>query len=124
MPIFTDADLQVFADLGTDSALKDTCEILRDNSNDSDDQGGFENISWPVVETVPCAVIDGKQPEDFVQAGKLKSRSYQTILLPRNTNVLESDRLRVNGAAVYQIEGIKDPTSYEIFRRVAVWREP
>lgn len=126
MAIISDAQLDKFSALGEKLALKDSCEILRDSSADSDDRGGYEGITWPTVATVACMVMDGSgstRPKQFVEADRLKGRITQSILLPRKTDVLESDRIRVNGTDTYQIEEIEEPTSYEVFRRVQVWRE-
>jgi hypothetical protein len=126
MAIISDVDLQVFSDLAVDLALKDSCEILRDTSTDSDDQGGYENIPWPTVATVACALVDVGAVASYrptVEATRLQDRVYQTLLLPRGTGVLVGDRFRINSASTYQSEGIQDPTSYEVLRRVQVWRE-
>lgn len=118
MALFTDADMQDFADLGADLALKDDCEILRETAGSPDPSGGHPT-TWPVAATVKCAVVDDVSPQLQATAQQKARRVPKKILLPRATNVLETDRLRTGGVT-YSITGIADPTSYEVFRRVNV----
>jgi hypothetical protein len=123
MAIVSDADLDDFAALAVDLACKDSCEILRDDSSDSDGAGGYQNITWPVVATVACLISDaGRQPTEPIIAAKLDGKTFQTIMLPRGTDVRESDRLRINGTTTYHIIDVSTET-YEVLKPVFVWRE-
>jgi hypothetical protein len=123
MAIFSDVDLDDFADLAEELALKDSCEILRDDSTDSDGSGGYQNITWPVVATVACLISDaGRQPTEPIIAAKLDGKTFQTIMLPRGTDVRESDRLRINGTTTYHIIDVSTET-YEVLKSIFVWRE-
>lgn len=118
MALFTDEDMQIFADLGADLALKDDCDILR-KSNGLPDASGGHKPTWLVAETVKCAVLDYSSLESVPVAGQVAPRLSKTILLPRGTDVRDNDRLQVSGV-LYTITNIPDPTSYEVFRRVHV----
>lgn len=118
MALFTDEDMQAFADLGEELALKDDCDILR-KSNGYPDASGGHKPTWPTVETVKCAVLDHSSLESVPVAGQVAPRLAKKILLPRGTDVRDNDRLQVNGV-LYTITNIPDPTSYEVFRRVHV----
>lgn len=122
MTLFTDADLADFGALAVDLALKDDCEILRETS-ESTDAGGGSSGSETTFATVKCAVIDsGQSPTEQVMAQQLEGRVIKQILLPRLTAIRKSDILRVSGTRYHIIDSL-DPTSYEVLRRVSVWRE-
>src|SRR5262249_2088987 len=123
MALFIDTDLQEFADLGEEFVLKDDCDILRESAGSLDSSGGHPT-TWPVHATVKCAVLydaSPRQPEGVAQQ-KVR-RTPNKMLLPRGTDVLETDRLRALGQT-YIINGIEDPTSYEIFRTCYVTKLP
>jgi hypothetical protein len=131
MALFTDADLQDFADLGADLLLKDECEILRETPLSLDSTGGHETIwppvvdftQWPVKSTEKCAALydnSPRQPEGVAQQ-KVR-RTPNKFLLPRGADTLETDRIRFDGE-VFTITGIP-VSSYEIFKTVSVTRAP
>nr|BBH90141.1 hypothetical protein KTC_48920 [Thermosporothrix sp. COM3]BBH90206.1 hypothetical protein KTC_49570 [Thermosporothrix sp. COM3]BBH90271.1 hypothetical protein KTC_50220 [Thermosporothrix sp. COM3] len=118
MTIISDEDLQAFSDLATELALKDMCDVLRETRT-PDGQGGTE-ITWTVVATVPCALIDsGQSPQEVVIAERLQGKTLKRLLVPRLTDIRGADRLRINGIT-YKVIDLYDPTSYEVLRRVAV----
>jgi hypothetical protein len=121
MTLFSDADLDGFSALAVELALKDDCDILEEVST-PDGQGGQGEPTDQVVATVKCAVIDASRVEEYMLAQKVSDKVFETILLPRGTQVSISNRLRVAGQT-YHIEGVNDPTTYEVLRRVSVWRE-
>jgi hypothetical protein len=84
MSIFSDADLDDFANLAEDLALKDTCEQLRDDGGDDDGEGGKENLNWPVIATVPCMLTRQSVqsiPGESIIADRLDGKDYPTCLV-------------------------------------------
>jgi hypothetical protein len=129
MALFTDTDLQGFSDLAQDLALKDTCDILRETDG-ADDNSGGNSPTWPAALTgIPCLVVDGgRKPAEQLLAQKLVGKVMKTISLPRQTDVRGTDRISVTSGnsfntAIYHIIDVEDPTTYEVLRRVSVWRE-
>jgi hypothetical protein len=124
MSIFTDSDLQDFGLLAQDLAFKDTCDILR-NTPVVDDQGGSSPGEYVAhnIDPIPCAVIDDQAPRPLVQAQQMVARITKTIMMPRLTDVLRTDKIKVNGTDMYIILDLLDPTTYEVVRRVVVLRE-
>ena len=123
MSIFSDIDLDSFADLAEDLALKDSCEILSETSSSDDGQGGEENITWSVVATAPCMVTDAgqAQPTETVVAARLDGKTLQIIWLKRGVVVNPTNRLQVNGQGYHILDVSTD--TYEILKPVWVWRE-
>lgn len=123
MAIFTDSDLSSFGALAQDLAFKDTCDILRETQT-QDTQGG-SGLAWTAINPnpIPCAVIDDQAPRPLIQAQQLVARITKTIMLPRLTDVLRTDKIVVNGTDRYTILDLQDPTSYEVVRRVVCLRE-
>jgi hypothetical protein len=129
MALFTDTDLQGFSDLAQDLALKDTCDILRETDG-ADDGSGGNTPTWPAALTaIPCLVVDGgRKPQEQILAMKLVGKVMKTIMLPRQTDVKNTDRISVTSGnslntAIYHVVEPEDPTTYEVLRRVTVWRE-
>lgn len=125
MSIFSDSDLQDFSDLAQDLGMKDSCEVMRSVPT-RDDQNGVDPGAWPwpVAHTTVCMVTDGGlSPRTSVQADQTVGLITKLISLPRLTDVLRTDRLRVNSTDVYTIIDLFDPTSYEVIRRVSAMRE-
>lgn len=129
MAIISDADLQGFSDLAVLLAFKDTCDILRETDGADDGSGG--NLpSWPIAYTgIPCLVVDGgRKPAEALLAQRFVGKVMKTISLPRQTDVKGTDRISVTSGnsfntAIYHIIDVEDPTTYEVLRRVSVWRE-
>jgi len=131
MALFTDDDLQGFADLGADFALNAECEILRETPLALDSTGGHDTIwppvvkfdNYPVLATVKCAALydNSPRPPEGVAQQKVR-RTPNKFLLPRGTDILETDRIRFDGE-VFVITGIP-VSSYEIFRMIDVTRAP
>jgi len=68
-------------------------------------------------------VIDDQAPRPLIQAQQLVARITKTIMLPRLTAILRTDKIRVNGTDLYTILDLQDPTTYEVVRRVVALRE-
>jgi hypothetical protein len=124
MSIFTDADLDVFAALAEDLALKDTCEQLRDDGGDDDGEGGKENINWPVIATAKCMLTrESVQsvPGESIIADRLDGKTIQRAWFKRGAlSLLKTDLLRINGD-IYHIIDL-DTESYEVLKPVSVWK--
>lgn len=123
MAIFSDADLDDFADLAEDLALKDSCEILSETSSSDDGQGGEENITWSTTATVPCMVTDAgqAQPTETVVAARLDGKTLQIIWFKRGVAVTPTNRLQVSGQGYHILDVSTD--TYEVLKPVWVWRE-
>lgn len=121
MPILTDTDLQGFSDMAVDLALKDTCDILRERRIQQ--PSGGSTLSWdpPLATAVPCAIIDMRTPDDQVIGSQRVGEMRKIALLPRLTDCLANDRLRIAGV-LYEVIDLFDPSSYEVLRRVLVRR--
>jgi hypothetical protein len=131
MALFTDADLQGFADLGAVLLLNAECEILREVPLTTDSTGGHETIwppvvdftQWPVKSTEKCAVLYDNSPREPVGVAQQKvRRTPNKFFLSRGADVLETDRIRFD-EEIFTITGIP-VSSYEIFRTVSVARAP
>ena len=121
MAIFSDQDLQGFSDLAEELAMRDTCQIQR-RTQTSDGQGGSSSSGWSTVASVPCLVVDMRLPVEQTIASQLFDRVGKKVILPRNTDVRQSDQLVVAGET-YRVVGLLDPTTYEVVRRVLVTPE-
>jgi hypothetical protein len=123
MSVFSDADLDDYAALAEDLALKDTCEVLRDDGGDDDGSGGSENDDWPVFATVKCMLTyETVTPTETTVAGRLDGKTLQTVWIKRGAvpGLLKSDLLRINGQK-YHIQDVSTD-SYEVLKPVSVWR--
>jgi hypothetical protein len=114
MPAVNASELQTVSDWMSSNVLTDSCAIQRE-----------VNSVWTTVtgmSAVPCAIVgpgtDEKDVADEVTGAVLK-----TVLLPRNTDVRSPDRLIINGIT-YRIFDVKDPSTFEVLRRVTVTRFP
>ena len=121
MAIFEDSDLDDFADLAEELALKDDCDILRATEINNLSGGGRTRGGYDVIATVKAALIDGRPPQKRVIAGQNVADLTQKILLRRGTDIRPEDRLGMLGQ-VYEIIDLDDPTSYEVLRRISVTR--
>jgi hypothetical protein len=122
MALVSDTDLASFGDLAEELLLKDSCEILRAGTA-STDPGGGGTSSEQVVDTSPCALLDtGLSPGEQLSAEQLESRVIKQVMLPRLRDVRKSDTLRIGGVR-YHVIAVSDPTTYEVLRRVSVYRE-
>lgn len=122
MALISEEDLATFGELADELLLKDSCEILR-STGTTTDPGGGSTSSEQVVDTSPCALLDtGLSPGEQLSAEQLESRVIKLVMLPRLRDVRKSDTLRINGLR-YHVIAVSDPTSYEVLRRVSVYRE-
>jgi hypothetical protein len=140
-PILSETDLASLGAMAVSVFLKDTCDILRNpdqavSTAIPDGQGGYTgassstSIGWQATSSgVACAVVEataqnGAEP---LQASQLQSKSSKTLLLPRFTDIRDSDRVRVYHAnstiVYYEVISITEPLSYEVVRRVFVERQ-
>jgi hypothetical protein len=140
--LLSDNDLQGYSTMLAPQLLADTCAIMRSPDMSSgtrtpDGQGGYSNASsssltgWNVASTSACAVLaptatSGSEP---LAEGQLQSKSQKTLLLPRGTDIRDSDRAKVtsivNGTqltTIYEVIEVPDPRTYEIFRRAFILR--
>lgn len=122
--IFTDADLDALATLAEDLALKDTCDVLRDNGGSDDGEGGLENLDWPVLVTVNCMLTrESVQsvPGESIIADRLDGKTIQRVWFKRGAvDLLKTDLLRINGDLYHIID--LDTESYEVLKPVSVWK--
>lgn len=140
--LLTDSDLEGYSNTLTGVLLTDTCAVMRNPDMSSgtrtpDGQGGYTGASsssltgWNTASTNACAVLEpsatsGSEP--FLQS-QLQSKSQKVLLLPRGTDIRDSDRARVtstvNGVqlvTIYEVVEVPDPRTYEIFRRAYILR--
>jgi hypothetical protein len=113
MPVVSGAELQTLSDWMGTNLLTDTCAIQREVAN-----------VWTTVSglgAVPCAVTGasytGPMPQEWLGA------DLKTILMPRNTDVRSPDRLVINSIN-YRVFDVKDPSTFEVLRRVIAARFP
>lgn len=120
MALMAASTIARLADWMIEDVLTDTCDILRETRVRV--PSGGSTITYPVQHTgVPCAVVGGANPQEQFIAGQEVGFILQFILLPKGTDVLGSDRIKVNGAVTYHVIDIDDAT-YEIVRKVLVRR--
>jgi hypothetical protein len=129
MALFTDEDIQGFADLGEELALKDDCEILEDIEQALDSMGGAlhtwlprpDLTQWPVSETVKSAVLDNVNPpsHEYMVANQIVGMVVKKVFLPLGTIIEKSWHLRIKGITYRIIEAIPDAT-YSVFTEVVV----
>ncbi len=121
MPVLSDTALNRLAGWITEKVLKDTCDILRETRVQKP-SGGFD-ITYPKHNTdpIPCAVMNGGAPREQLIAEQEVGFIPKIILLPKGTDVLGSDRIKV-GSITYHVIDLYEPTSYEVVRRVLTRR--
>lgn len=126
MALFTDADIQGFADLGTELALKDDCTILEDIEGALDSMGGAEHTPfprmdtsvYPVQDTTKCAVLDWRPPsQDYVIANQVVGLQLKKVLFPLGTKMAKNNHLLVKGVVYKVVDPIED-SSYSVFTEV------
>lgn len=121
MPVLSDAALTRLAGWITVKVLKDTCDILRKTTVQKP-SGGFD-ITYPKHNTdpIPCAVMNGGSPQERLIGEQEVGFIPKIILLPKGTDILGSDRIKV-GSITYHVIDLFEPTSYEVVRRVLTRR--
>jgi hypothetical protein len=122
MALFTDADLDDFAALAEELAFKDNIEILRNVSSTPNGSGGGTG-SAQVVATVLGLVRDYSTIDEQVVSQAQKGRVEKVILVPRNTDVRNTDQIRV-GTTNYHVIEIGEPVTYDVVRRIFTRRKP
>lgn len=104
MPLFTDAQLQKFADLFEDLGMRDNCEILSKDKVDNT-SGGY-SYEWIVVAVVKSLVVPGSGgstiPPQRVVGQQIDVVADAIIDLPFGTVIKENQRLRIKGT-VYRV---------------------
>jgi len=102
--------------------LTDTCNILRETRTPKPSGSGGASITFPAAHSgVPCAVIDAGTPTEQTLASQTVGSAPKLVLLPRGTDVLDTDRIQV-GAITYHIIDAKGPDTIEVLRQVLVSR--
>lgn len=122
MPVISQAAIGRLADWVIKQVLIETCDILRETRVQKP-SGGF-TITYPPVHTaVPCAVMNGgnPNPQEQLLSGQEVGFIPKIILLPKGTDILGSDRIKV-GTITYHVIDLFEPTSYEVCRRVLARR--
>jgi hypothetical protein len=121
MPVLSDAAINRLASWATKQVLKETCDILRETRVPTA-SGGF-TITYPKhnSDPIPCAVTNAGSPQEQLLSGQEVGFIPKIILLPKGTDVLGSDRIKV-GTITYHVIDLFEPTSYEVCRRVLVRR--
>ncbi len=121
MPVLSDAAINRLAGWITDKVLNDVCDILRETRVPTS-SGGF-TITYPKHNTdpIPCAVMNSGVPREQLLSGQEVGFIPKIILLPKGTDVLGSDRIKV-GTITYHVIDLLAPESYEVCRRVLVRR--
>jgi len=115
MPAVSATELQTLSDWMTTNVLTDRCAIQREVNS------VYTTVTSPDLSAVPCAVVGaaytGAMPDEVIGA------DLKTVLLPRNTDVRQPDRLLIN-TIKYRVFDVKEPSTYEVLRRVTVVRFP
>lgn len=120
MPVLSDAAITRLAGWITSEVLSDVCDILRETRVPT--ASGGSTITYPAIHTgVPCAVMNSGKPQEQLLSGQEVGFIPKIILLPKGTDVLGSDRIKV-GAITYHVIDLFEPTSYEVVRRVLARR--
>lgn len=118
MPLFTDAQLQKFANLFEDLGMRDDCEILsKDKVYNS--SGGY-SYEWIVVAVVKSLVVPGSggsTPPQKVVGQQIDVVADAIIHLPFMTVIKETQRLRIKGTVYRVVKQIKG--SFDIACKVA-----
>lgn len=119
MPLFSDTDMQGFADLASDLALKDDCDILVENDT-TDPLGGGSSPSYTVTATVKCMVVDFRAPsQEYEIANQVVGRALKKVSTPLGTSILKSDLLRIKNVAYRVVEPL-GLSSYAVFSEAVV----
>jgi hypothetical protein len=120
MPVISQAAIGRLADWVIKQVLIETCDILRETRVPRP-SGGFDITYPPKYSAVPCAVMNAGSPQEQLVSGQEVGFIPKIILLPKGTDVLGSDRIKV-GTITYHVIDLFEPTSYEVCRRVLVRR--
>ncbi len=120
MPLFTDAQLQKFADLFEDLGMRDDCEILSKDTTPNT-SGGYEINDWVVVATVKALVVPtsggNSVPPQKLLGQQVVVEGDAIIDLPFGTVIKENQRLRIKGVIYRVAKQIKG--SFDIACKVA-----
>lgn len=111
MPAVSSAELQTLSDWMTINILTESCAIQRE-----------VNSVYTTQATVPCAIV-GPDVDEKDIADEMTGAVLKYILMPRNTDVRSPDRLVIN-TLTYRVQAIKEPSTFEVLRRVLVARFP
>lgn len=119
MALLSDLDLQGLGGLITELVLTDDGDILRETQTRT--PGGGHTSSWDVAHSTKCAIVDAGSPGETMVAAQQSGMITKLALLPRGTDILGTDRLRVNGLT-YHVIDLFEPETFEVVRRVLVRR--
>src|SRR5918912_4137284 len=90
----------------------DTCTVLRRTLADDGRSGKQE--TYQEHATLPCRVEKVSAGPDRVQAAKLQSEGYLNVTCVADSDLLETDRLKLYGKT-YSIVGPVDSLASELF---------
>lgn len=121
MPVLSDAAINRLAGWITEKVLSDVCDILRETRVQTPSGGFTTTYLKHNIDPVPCAVMNGGSPQERLLSGQEVGFIPKTILLPKGTDILGSDRIKV-GTITYHVIDLYEPTSYEVVRRVLARR--
>lgn len=105
------SELQTLSNWMSTNVLTESCAIQREI-----------NSVWTMAATVPCAIVGPDANEKDI-SDEQTGAVLKYILMPRNTDVRSPDRLVVN-SITYRVQDIKEPSTFEVLRRVMVVRFP
>lgn len=124
MALLSDDTLARLADLAQTLVLVDTCDILRETRSAQSSSGGYSTTYPPVNPApLPCAVVASGQPSELVLAAQEVGFVPVTILLPLETDILGSDRIRVTArttgqVTTYHVIDFPAAASFDVVKRV------
>lgn len=105
-----------------EQALPDVCTIRR--STDTSDAGGGTTQTWADQATlVPCRVSPIGGGERGMTGSRISDESTHVITLAAKTDVLEADRIVVEGV-VYEITLVRKRGAWELTRRCECTEAP
>lgn len=109
MPLFSDTDIQAFADLASDLALIDDCAIERNFI-----QNG--QITSTAIETVKCLAKPITSQFATFEDWQGNAMTWR-VSLPLGTNVKEGDYLTIKGQKM-EVQKVLTPKSYAVLDEV------
>jgi len=119
MSLFTDDDLQGFADFASDLALKDDCDILVE-SDTTDPLGGGGSTNYTVTATVKSMIANYHAPtQEYEIANQVVGRALKKVSTPLGTSILKSNLLRIKNVVYRVVEPLGLP-SYAVFSEAVV----
>jgi len=120
MAIIDDPQLEVFANLAADLALKDPCDFLVEDDSTLDPLLGGGDDNYIVTNTTPSMVVDYQAPsQEYMIANQVVGKMLKKISTPLGTVILKNNLLRVKGV-VYRVVEPLGISSYSVFSEAIV----